>query len=52
MGIPEKLGDIVSANQKFDIESLAVKAERNQTGFGNAIRYTAEDYDRVLRLAL
>jgi alcohol dehydrogenase class IV len=52
MGIPEKLGDIVSANQEIDIESLAVKAERNQTGFGNAIRYTAEDYERVLRKAL
>eukprot|EP00933_Yihiella_yeosuensis_P001788 TRINITY_DN10297_c0_g1_i2.p1 TRINITY_DN10297_c0_g1~~TRINITY_DN10297_c0_g1_i2.p1 ORF type:complete len:491 (+),score=66.64 TRINITY_DN10297_c0_g1_i2:61-1533(+) len=59
--IPEKLGTIIQpsgqeASQdhtfKFDESQLleiAAKAERNPTGFGNAIRYTVDDYERVLQ---
>jgi alcohol dehydrogenase class IV len=54
LAIPERLGPIIheSKRSSVDVASLAQKAERNQTGFGNAMRYTVEDYERVLRNAL
>ena len=35
-----------------DILEMSHKAERNDTGFTNFIRYTYEDYQRVLRQCL
>jgi len=48
--IPEMLSSILKPDQiqNLNIPVLAAKSERNQTGFGNAIRYTAEDYERVI----
>jgi hypothetical protein len=35
-----------------EILEMSLKAERNETGFTNFIRYTQEDYARVLRKCL
>ena len=43
------ISDIVTESE---ILKLSLKAERNETGFTNFIRYTQEDYARVLRNCL
>ena len=35
-----------------EVLEMSLKAERNETGFTNFIRYTQEDYARVLRKCL
>ncbi len=55
--IPAKITDILKPDQQEHIKNddhmlnLAQKAERNPTGFTNAIRYDTDDYLGILQKA-
>ena len=46
------MGNISDIVTETKILELSLKAERNETGFTNFIRYTQEDYARVLKNCL
>eukprot|EP00931_Biecheleriopsis_adriatica_P121246 TRINITY_DN96332_c0_g1_i1.p1 TRINITY_DN96332_c0_g1~~TRINITY_DN96332_c0_g1_i1.p1 ORF type:complete len:394 (+),score=85.59 TRINITY_DN96332_c0_g1_i1:37-1218(+) len=53
LAIPARLGDILPHTlDEGALLELADKAANNPTGFTNAVRYDAKDYERVLRNAL